>query len=437
MIVDNKYGTKLDSLPKQQSNNCVINNLKETVRYSNDMTEVVMNPPYCGTQWAKELANMKSNKTVNKIMCIHPSTQLENYFGDGRQEILDYLNDGVVDIVPLPWSVFPDTNAMGGDIVVSYWERNKPRKNPLQLKDKYDLRYICKDKALYRELEGMVDKFQLAKDSSLKLKHYDWDELPDDWVFPCNITAPGRPAIGDAHATIYHGTDKRFVDKTKANDLEKWKDNGLNVWTGDKEELEAFFEFWRSDLGIVLKTMYSHDQHMYWHKIPKFNYKQDFSKLTSNLASRLKEEAQWVHYEYHKFLDSHKGLKVQDYAHLSKDLKKQLGSVYTPEDFSKFMTLVITATQVDPQCGTGNLLKMALQYKLDNGMGKLEALKTVRGTDIERNSVLKCRKNLLDFLNLEGNKEAVDYVNKYIVCSDSKDWDYNNWEPAGLCKFLE
>lgn len=434
---NNKFGTKDQNLPKQQANNRAINKLKEPVMYSKDMTEVVMNPPYCGTQWAKEFANMKNNKSVSKIICIHPSTQIENFYTDERQEIQDYLNDGVVDIVSLPWSVFPDTNSMGGDIVVSYWERDKQRSNPLQIKDRYDLRFICKDKDLYRTLETIIPNFKLNSNSTLKLKHYDWNKLPDNWLFPCSITAPGRPAIGDAHAVIYHYIDQVFVDRAKSNDLFKWKSEGLDVITGDYDELKAFFDFWRSDLGIVIKTLYSHDQHMYWNKIPKFDYLQDFSKFIYNLNSRIKDEAQWIHYDYNKFLEMQKGLKVQDYNHLSKDLKKQLGSVYTPEDFSKFMTLVITALQVDPQCGTGNLLKMVLQYKLDNGMSELEALKTIRGTDIEQQSVLKCRKNILKFLKLEYNTEAIEYVNKYIVCSDSKCWNYDEWKPAGLCEFLD
>lgn len=438
--MENKYGTKNTLLPKQRATNAVIPGLRKSAIYNSDMTEVVMNPPYNKTEWARQFNDMKKTKTISKIICIHPTNQLENYFIDSeeRPEIIEYLEDGVNNIEPCPWYMFPDANASCGDIAVSTWERNKPRKNPLLIKDRYELRYQCFDKDLYREIENnIIPKLKIAK-GMFNIDSYKWGKMPEYWVFIPRINTINGTVISNIHKLVYHKNDERFITTLKKS--EEYKElfvegqKEISCISGNKADLEKLIEFWTSDFGYLLRKVYCHDNQnlSLLKKIPMFDPYQDYPK-----GERYAREAFWVKKGYDKWLHDNKGLKFNDYDHLSPVLKKKLGAVYTPEDFSKFMECIPLALQIDPQCGTGNILKILLGMKLKYGLKPIEALKTIRGTDINLESVKHCRDNVLEFLGLKNDKSAIEYVNKFIVCTDSNDWNYDEWKPTGLCEFLE
>lgn len=433
--MNNKYGTKKNKFSKQQSTNTAMPLLKETAIYNDDMTEVVMNPPYNKTEWAKLFDEMKSNKKVEKITIIHPTNQLENYFlsKDSRPEIVKYLKDGVNDIKPLPWYMFPDVIPSCGNVAISTWYRNKLRKNPLSFVDRYDLRFQCRDKDLYRKLEKNIIPNLKLDNKMFTLKKCKWGSMPKYWVFLPLVNNVHNSFISPNHLCVYNGDDEIFIENLRKSNEYKECLSIVPCVTGDKEDLKKFIDFWNSDFGFVLKKVYVHDVNNYvgFNRTPKFDVYQDIPNDSRYIA-----EAEWINGGYEKWLKQNTGLKFNDYRHLTPELQKKLGAVYTPEDFSKFMKCVQIATQIDPQCGTGNLLLMMLKQKLDYGIIPIEALKTIRGTDINANSIIHCRENVLKFLNLENNDEAIKYVNDYIVCTDSKDWDYDNWKPAGLSEFL-
>lgn len=105
-----------------------------------------------------------------------------------------------------------------------------------------------------------------------------------------------------------------------------------------------------------------------------------------------------------------------------KDLPTEL---YT--DFSK--------TMLDPCSGTGNILlyvfKKRIQY-CKNDKDVYKALSTIYGTELMQDNVDACYMRFLNYINdipdiVCDNNKLIKILQKNIVCTDSFEWDYENW----------
>ena len=86
---------------------------------------------------------------------------------------------------------------------------------------------------------------------------------------------------------------------------------------------------------------------------------------------------------------------------------KKYGEVFTPPKLVSSMLAKLhrscwhhEKTFVDPACGNGNMLVPVLYEKLKRGHNPLQALKTIYGVDIMRDSVKECRRRLLKTVSI-------------------------------------
>ena len=79
-------------------------------------------------------------------------------------------------------------------------------------------------------------------------------------------------------------------------------------------------------------------------------------------------------------------------------------------------------TFCDPACGNGNLLVEVLKRKISLGHSPLEALKTIYGADIIKNSIEECQRRLLEVIKSveKINKKHLQIVTRNIVFLDIK-----------------
>ena len=86
---------------------------------------------------------------------------------------------------------------------------------------------------------------------------------------------------------------------------------------------------------------------------------------------------------------------------------KKYGEVFTPPSLVSQMLDKLppscfnrNITFCDPACGNGNMIVPVLYEKLKRGHDPLEALKTIYGVDIMRDSVKECRRRLLKTVSI-------------------------------------
>lgn len=97
-------------------------------------------------------------------------------------------------------------------------------------------------------------------------------------------------------------------------------------------------------------------------------------------------------------------------------------------DFSK--------TMLDPCSGSGNIIlyvfKKRLQYcKTEEDV--YNALSTIYGTELMEDNIKECHEKFIDVIKDIPNitcdlKKIIDILNNNIVCTDSFEWDYENWK---------
>lgn len=125
---------------------------------------------------------------------------------------------------------------------------------------------------------------------------------------------------------------------------------------------------------------------------------------------------------------------------------KQTGEVFTPtplvnEILDKLPPVVFidpAKTFIDPSCGDGQFLVEVLKRKLENGHSPSEAAKSIYGVDLMPDNITHCKKRLLDIIRNHirgGSPEYIDLagnikrsINNNIVCADSLEWDFENWQ---------
>jgi len=82
---------------------------------------------------------------------------------------------------------------------------------------------------------------------------------------------------------------------------------------------------------------------------------------------------------------------------------------------------------LDNFCGDGQFLSEVIIRKIErSGCSLKKALETTFGTDIMEDNIIECRYRLA---GPNPSKDILEIVNKNIVCTDSFEWDYNNWCP--------
>lgn len=97
-------------------------------------------------------------------------------------------------------------------------------------------------------------------------------------------------------------------------------------------------------------------------------------------------------------------------------------------DFSK--------TMLDPCCGIGNLLLYALKHRIKHcktADDLYAAVSTLYGTELMDDNVAECKENFINILRSSkipfDEERMMSILNSNIICTDSNDWDYENWRP--------
>lgn len=131
----------------------------------------------------------------------------------------------------------------------------------------------------------------------------------------------------------------------------------------------------------------------------------------------------------------------------SRERIKKNGEVATPFEIVDTMIEKIPeekwkdpkATFLDPCCGNGQIIVRMLQKRLDSGISKEDAVKTLYGVELMQDNRDLCVKRILEIVGPKYRK----IVEHNIVCSDFFKWDFDNWCPlqepeyeGGIDEFL-
>mgnify|MGYP000096467985 CR=1 FL=1 len=118
----------------------------------------------------------------------------------------------------------------------------------------------------------------------------------------------------------------------------------------------------------------------------------------------------------------------------SQKLKNQ-GQVYTPaalvnkmlDDLEKIRPDAFTNkdyTFCDTMCGNGRFLKAIVDRKIKNGISQKDAVKSIHGVEIDKDSVAECKKVIAG-----DNVELQKIVDNNVICSDTFEYDFNFTNP--------
>lgn len=131
----------------------------------------------------------------------------------------------------------------------------------------------------------------------------------------------------------------------------------------------------------------------------------------------------------------------------SKERIKKNGEVATPFEIVDRMIAKIPESEwkdpkktfLDPAAGNGQILVRMLQKRLDSGISKEDAVKTLYGVELMQDNRDLAVKRILEIV---GPKYR-SIVEHNIVCSDFFNWDFENWRPkteptyeGGIDEFL-
>lgn len=100
-------------------------------------------------------------------------------------------------------------------------------------------------------------------------------------------------------------------------------------------------------------------------------------------------------------------------------------AIYT--DFTKLM--------LDPCSGTGNILLYVFKHRVEYCKTEHDiynALSTIYGTELMDDNVQECYMRFLNYINdipniVCDNNKIIKILKHNIVCTDSFEWDYENW----------
>ena len=90
-----------------------------------------------------------------------------------------------------------------------------------------------------------------------------------------------------------------------------------------------------------------------------------------------------------------------------------------------------TKTFLEPSFGNGQFIIYVIWNRIQHGIDWKTSLKTLYGVELMQDNVDETKERVLDLLtkmNIDYNKdEALEIMNKNLVCSDFFDWDFENW----------
>lgn len=90
-----------------------------------------------------------------------------------------------------------------------------------------------------------------------------------------------------------------------------------------------------------------------------------------------------------------------------------------------------TKTFLEPSFGNGQFIIYIIWNRIQHGIDWKTSLKTLYGVELMQDNVDETKERVLDLLtkmNIDYNKdEALEIMNKNLVCSDFFDWDFENW----------
>ena len=98
-------------------------------------------------------------------------------------------------------------------------------------------------------------------------------------------------------------------------------------------------------------------------------------------------------------------------------------------------------TFLDNSAGNGNFLVQVLIRKLKHNHEPLQALSTIYGVELMADNVEEMHNRMLETLleHFPGHEstlkeQAIEILNKNIICHDALTWDYENWAPPKTFK---
>lgn len=90
-----------------------------------------------------------------------------------------------------------------------------------------------------------------------------------------------------------------------------------------------------------------------------------------------------------------------------------------------------TKTFLEPSFGNGQFILYIIWNRIQHDIDWKTSLKTLYGVELMQDNVDETKERVLDLLtkmNIDYNKdEALEIMNKNLVCSDFFDWDFENW----------
>ena len=270
--------------------------LKEFISRGDMKYTLIINPPYDKTLHLKIFNELKTLPNVNKIICIHPCTQLEalpRYKNGKCEEFEQYCREGVVKQIPLTFDLFEDTAAYG-DIVIDVYDcENKKANSHLNFSvNPWNMRSDCFDKELY----PIIFKAMSACKDNLKshiipfgrtTEKYDYEWfLNFQWVKAGNREGSKCQFVADCHSEPYDvkgyvKNSSEFYDDRVHISEKYWGggagNKGMLKW--NKNEFEAipfksykqainFYNNWSSVECKTIINCVSHDQDINLELIP-------------------------------------------------------------------------------------------------------------------------------------------------------------------------
>ena len=137
----------------------------------------------------------------------------------------------------------------------------------------------------------------------------------------------------------------------------------------------------------------------------------------------------------------------RDREYMSGVERDKLRIKFTSEIFTKTKDVIILLDElddrvwldlnkqfIDPSCGDGQFLSEVVIRKMERSNCTLEkALSTTYGVEIMEDNVKLCKERLAGH---NPTQDALDILEKNIVCHDALTYDYGFGEPVGVEKFF-
>lgn len=109
-------------------------------------------------------------------------------------------------------------------------------------------------------------------------------------------------------------------------------------------------------------------------------------------------------------------------------LVKKMCDKVSEEDWSD-----ITKTYLEPSFGNGNFLVEIIQRRLSHGVDWRTTLNTLYGVELMEDNVQETKERIIMLLHSicsdVNDDEALEIMNRNLVCSDFFKWNFEEWRP--------